>query len=858
MKVVLSIGKGPSQGDGLNSRKISEGRVGGKRAVPPFAGPLPLASLTRVARACKLPAAFKTVRDPIIVPLHRSSKSHLRNSSGPLWIGIAALLTSAQASAQSAAEIDWRPRSELPESRLATLPPSCSGAYVQPDFGDDSSPLFGAGTSNTDLPIEASGLNARYEMDSQMTLEGDVKLRQGTFSASGSRAQYNQTTGEMRLNGPMVSRGQGFLLTGDNARYDANSGELQVNSATFLIHQAEMRGSAGFLSRPSENIVDIQDGRLTTCSPESNAWAIVASDIELDRAEGFGTATHVRLEVEDIPVFYWPYITFPIDDRRKTGFLYPTFGTSNTGSGMFLSVPYYLNLAPNYDATLTPQYINGRGLFTEAEGRYLSQYGESVLQLGYINNDQYFKDENPGEGGERWGLDFTSRARFGSGWNGYADYSVVSDNDYLSDLNRSLDINEATHLTRRAGVRYNSPHQYFESYVYGYQTIKDSISDAQKPYAQLPEVIYGADYEWGVAQAAVESQYTYFYRDNDNLTGIDRTNGHRLRVAPELALDFREVWGYSRPSVTLDFTEYQLEDYDLRDDNQISRSIPIYEWDNGLYFDRRDTLFDIPYNQTLEPRLYYVYSKYEDQSDIPDFDSGLKDFSFDSLFSPNRFSGGDRIADNNRLTAAVTTRFNDLNTGLERARFSIGQVYYYDDRRVSLDGQGADTRSDSPLAGEAVVRPTENLDLRVSGLWDPRERRTEEGRSQLVYHSADYRYLATLGHTYDRDDFEQMDIGAVFPVTDNISLIGRWLYDAESDRTAGSLAGFEYTACCWSFQLVSQSYLTSDRELDHRILFQIQLKGLGGSGGSSDRVSDAIYGFSEREKRIFGQKGSTY
>nr|WP_323127311.1 LPS-assembly protein LptD [Marinobacter sp. JSM 1782161] len=776
-----------------------------------------------------------------------------------MWIGVlAASVVSAPAGAQTAAEIDWRPRNLLPEAQQETLPAYCAGGYVQPDLGDSGSPLFDNGSgSNTELPIEASGLSARYEMDTRLVLDGDVRLQQGTFSAQGSRATYDETSGVMALDGPMVSRGQGFLMTGDSARYDANSGEMQVNSATFLIHESEMRGQAEHLARPSDNIVTIRDGRLTTCSPQSNAWAIVASDIELDRAEGFGTATHVRLEVQDIPVFYWPYASFPIDDRRKTGFLYPAFGTANTGSGLFMSVPYYLNLAPNYDATLTPQYIHGRGLFNEVEGRYLSEYGESVLQLGYINDDEDYVDENPGEDGSRWGLDFTSRARFGSGWSGYADYSVISDDDYLSDLNRTLEINEATHLTRRAGVRYNDRNQYFEAYAYGYQTIDEDISDANKPYAQLPEILYDANYQWGVVETNLESQYTYFYRDNSDLSGVDRANGQRVRLSPELALDFRKIWGYSRPSVTLDYTHYALEDYTVDGDSSIDRSIPVYEWDNGLYFDRRDTFFDIPYNQTLEPRLYYVYSEYEDQSDIPDFDTGLKDFSFDNLFSPNRFSGGDRVADNNRLTAAVTTRFNDLDTGIERARFSIGQVYYYDERQVSLDGDGADTRSDSPLAGEAVLRPLENLDIRVSGLWDPRERQTEEGRSQLVFHSDDYQYLATLGHTYDRGDREQMDIGAVFPVSDHISLIGRWLYDSQEDRTAGSLAGIEYTDCCWSVQLVSQNYLTDDSELENRILFQIQLKGLGGSGGSSDRVSDAIYGFNERESRRFGRSGSS-
>jgi len=752
----------------------------------------------------------------------------------------------------SAAEIDWRPRSELPSEVAQRLPVFCEGGYLPGTVGGDSVVVPGAGIEGS-LPLEASALNARYELDSELYLQGDVRLRQGPFQATGAEARYNQQSGELRLQGPLVSRGEGFLLTGQDANYSAQSGQLDINTATFLLHESELRGEASSLSRVGESLVVISDGMITTCGPGQNDWSIVASDIELDQAEGFGTARHVRLEVLDAPVFYWPYITFPIDDRRKTGFLYPQFGSSSAGSGAYLALPYYLNLAPHYDATLTPQYIHGRGLFTEVEGRYLSRYGESVLQLGYIDNDSAFRDENPGENGERWALDFSTRAAFGRGWSGYGDYSVISDEDYLSDLNRSLEIDQATHLQRRGGIRYYGANQYFEAYLNGYQTIRDRIADVNKPYAQLPEVIYGGSLEAGWLEANLESQYTWFYRDNENLTGLDKANGQRLRAIPELALPMRALWGFSRPSVSLDYTRYELDDYTLGDAG-FDRTVPVFEWDNGLYFDRRSSLFDVPYNQTLEPRLYYAWADAEaDQNHIPDFDTGIRSFRFDQLFRRDRFTGGDRVGDANQLTVALTSRFNDLLTGAERARVSVGQVRYFDDREVDLFGEGVSDRSRSPLAGELVLNPIDNLELRSSLLWDHETRKTEEGRSQLIFHSEDYRYLATLGHTYSRpDELEQTDIGTVFPVTDQVSAIGRWVWDSELDRTVGTLAGLEYNNCCWSFQVVHQNYLTDDEELDTRLLFRIELKGLGGSGGASDNIADAIYGYDERERRRFG------
>lgn len=764
------------------------------------------------------------------------------------WTGVATAQTP-----PSAAEIDWRPRDQLPAPVRARLPVFCAGGYVPADSGGAEGVALDVGP-DTSQPLRAEALSARYEMDRELRLDGDVRLRQGRFSVTGSSARYDQAAGRVSLTGPLVSRGEGFLLTGDSADYDVGSGLFDLTDASFLLHGPEIRGTAGSLSRTGDETMVIRGGSLTTCAPDSNAWSLRAAAIRLDRDAGFGTARHLRLEVKDVPVFYWPWASFPIDDRRKSGFLYPAFGTSNTGSGAFLSVPYYFNLAPHYDATLTPQYMHGRGPHTEVEGRYLSDLGPSVLQLGYINDDAEFRREFPGRDGERWALDFSTRARFGERWQGYGDYAVVSDDDYLSDLNQTLDISRTSFIERRGGVRYQDRHQYFEAFVAGYQTLNERLTADERPYEQLPEVLYDLDRQWGSLSLGLESQYTRFHRDNSGLTGLDRANGQRLRLLPELALPLRALWGYTRPSVTLDQTWYDLEGVNAGE-RSFERTVPVFEWDSGLYFDRRGSIFDAAYNQSLEPRLYYALADADsDQTGIPDFDSDLRSFRFDNLFRRNRFVGGDRVGDANQLTVALTSRFNALATGAERARFSLGQVYYYDDREVSLDGEGASSRSDSPLAGEAVLRPLDTLDIRTTGLWDPRTETTEEGRSELVFHSRDYRYLASLGHTYRRGDFEQTDIGAVFPVTDRVSLIGRWIYDSRLQRTVGTLAGIEYNNCCWSVQVVGQSYLTEERELDNRILFQIQLKGLGGTGGSASELTEAFRGFDERERRRFGTR----
>ncbi|MFE8070594.1 LPS assembly protein LptD [Marinobacteraceae bacterium S3BR75-40.1] len=743
-----------------------------------------------------------------------------------------------------AASLDWTPRYQLSEEQRAEVPAYCPGTYVQPPLPASTEQTF---TRNEE--VRARGRQARYDQGRHLHMEGDVELQQGPLRIESETADYYPQSGQASLGGPIVTRGDGFVMTGSSADYDAQNGELRLNTASFLFHAGHIRGQADRLSRPTaeREVMVINQGVFTTCEPDNNAWSIAASRIRLDRAEGFGTAEHVRLRVKDVPVFYLPWISFPIDDRRKSGFLYPSIGTSNTGRGMYLAAPYYFNLAPEYDATYVPQYIHGRGLFNELEGRYLSPWGETVLAVGYLNEDDQYLRENPGENGERWGLNFESAASWGSGWRGNVDYGVVSDKDYLSDLNRTLEINSATHLERTGGITYSSSDVLFEGMLQGFQTLDDNIAPASRPYNQLPALQLTTEHDSGLWTFSSQNQYVYFWRDNEELTGNNRVIGSRLRLQPQATLGLESLWGFFNQTVTLDHTQYLLSSYD-RNKDQFSRTVPFYELDTGLYFDRSLDLFGTDYNQSLEPRLYYVYSPAKDQSFIPNFDTTVTSFAFSELFSRDRFSGGDRVGDNNRLTAAVTTRFHDLASGMERARFSVGQIYHYDDREVQLSGTKPETRSTSSIAGEAVLRPIDTLDLKVSGLWDPREWQTEKGRSEMIFHSPGYDYLLSIGHTYDNNNLEQGEVGVVFPIGDKVSVIGRYVKDMVDKRTIGTLAGLEYTTCCWSAQLVSQGYFTDDEQLENRILFQIELRGLGSGGGAGEDIADVIPGFEKREE----------
>lgn len=764
-------------------------------------------------------------------------------------VSLLALLSAPlQAAPQEAADMDWRSMENLDAATREQVPAYCGGTYHSPA-------LVPPVTGDTESVFITSD-RARYRFNESLTLEGDVRIAQGPFQTRSDRAEYDQQNGQAQLEGAVRTRGEGFLLTGESARFETASGNMRLNTASFLLHEAHMRGTAASLERSGEEALRIRQAYLTTCQPGDNDWSLVASRVNLDQQEGFGTARHVRLQIKDVPVFYVPWMSFPIDDRRRSGLLYPSFGSSSADAGIFFAQPYYWNLAPHYDATFTPQYIHRRGLFSELETRYLSRWGQTDLGVGFIDNDRDFKEEFPGQSASRWGLSLNSEARWSRNWQSVLDYNAVSDDDYLSDLNRTLDLNRTTHLPRSFITRYSDRHLAFTGTVRGFQTLDPAIADASKPYAQLPSLSLNASGEAGGLDWRGEGQYVYFWRDNESIQGRARAIGSRFRLKPSVAAGHSGLAGFVRSSVLLDHTRYLLEDVPLEGD--FSRSVPFVDLDTGLFFERDLTLGGQGFIQTLEPRLYYVYSSFREQDDIPLFDTAVTSFNFAQLFARDRFTGGDRVGDNNRVTGAVTTRFRDLSRGMERARFSIGQQYHFEDQQVSIDGRGRVDEGESPLAGEAMLRPLDNLSLTVAGQWDVRENRTLQGRSQLRFHSEDFRTLASIGHTYDataREPLEQSDVGLVLPVSEQTRLIGRWVYDMEREGTAGTLAGLEYTSCCWSMQLVQQTFRTRDDGLDRRILFQIQLRGLGGGGSAAANIAEAIPGFEQHE--AWPQPGSS-
>ena len=708
-----------------------------------------------------------------------------------------------------------------------------------------------AGDQRGAVTIRAKQID--YQPDGQLTLDGQVEIIRGTYRAQSTQAMIDQATEQARLQGKIIIQGPDMQLSGDSASMDMVNEQLSVTQAQFFSPSTRMNGSADEISRTGPSTLVIKDGQFTTCEPDDRSWSFAASDITLDQASGFGSATHTRFQILDVPVLYVPWFSFPLDDRRKSGFLYPTIGTSNTGQGLFLATPYYLNLAANYDATVTPTYIDGRGAHTELEARHLSPLAESTLSLGYIAKDQHYLDDQPvtsDNDGERWGLSFQqilNLAEYGPGWLGQLDYSEVSDNDYLVDLNQGLQIYNDKQLDRRADLSFTNEHWQFRALLQQYKSLDETLLPSEAPYQRLPEVNIQGYQRFGPIRFDWQSQYVYFFRDKSALAPDDRSFGSRLRERPKLSLPLHQSWGYFTPALTVDQTDYVLQDY-TPETNHISRTIPTYEMDSGLLFDRPSGFLDATLNHSLEPRLYYVYTPERQQDEIPNFDAALPNFNYQRLFTANRFSGGDRIGDSNRLTLGITSRWSEQATGIDRLRFSLGQIYHYDDRSVGLEGLGTSERTESLYASELMLRPFTHVEIAMSGLWDPRINNTQEGNTQVSFHTEDYRTVLNLGHRFISRELEQSDSSIIFPLTDRISFMGRWRYDLQDRRTIGTLSGLEYNSCCWRIQLLAESYLTDESEISNSVLFLFQLKGLGGFGANSDSMDDHIPGYKIREE----------
>ena len=815
--------------------------------------------------------------------------------------------------------LDWVPRDKLTAAQLAETGPYCSGSYVEPIRPGMNDP-----TSKSDAPTFIGAKASRYEQEEQVaTLAGDVVMRQGSMQIEADEASLYQAESRGELNGKVRLRDNGALIVGDHADVQLDTGAAKVDNAEYVLHKSRIRGSALYAKRAEDSIIRLKDGTYTTCEPSSNAWQLKGNNITLNPATGFGTATNVTLRVKDIPVFYTPYIYFPIDDRRQSGFLPPSF-SSSTDTGFMLVTPYYFNLAPNYDATLYPRYMTKRGLLMEGEFRYLTESSEGQFGAAYLNDDNDDRKRQTDYNDKRYMLNWQHKGGLDSRVLTEVDYTKISDPYYFQDLESDqIGVESRDYLNQQAAVSYRGDDYTAKLNVQAYQL---ATVTQITPYDKLPQLTLdgmlpthpgGLNFAYNTELVRFDRSLengnytnedgTTAPRLDTNVTGLARANGTRMNLAPSVSLPLNWSYGFLTPSLKYMYTQYdldldgtgktQLAAAGGKFDSTVNRSVPIASVDSGLYFDRNTNWFGTNYRQTLEPRAFYLYVPEKNQDDIPIFDTSESTFSYSSLWRDNRFSGTDRVGDENKLSLGLTSRLIEDN-GFERQRISVGQAYYFKDRKVQLPGIDADradaTSSVSPYALEYAYRFNRDWRATADYNWDPETRSPRSGSAMMHYQPEDnpnkvvnagfrYRndqvrydqytgkwtvgggdYLSPGDPGYIKDYYKikQHDFSVIWPIVPQWNAISRWQYDYNRNRTLEAFGGFEYDNCCWKLRLISRYWVSNDEYTqaaplnekgDHGLFLQVVLKGLGGVVGTKVEsfLDKGIQGYREREDQAF-------
>ena len=714
-----------------------------------------------------------------------------------------------------------------------------------------------------DVEFEADGVEGTR--DGEMKLNGEVLIKQGERRIKTRDATYNPQDQSFEVDEGVEYSDSAVTVRGDSAHIDRTGGAV-FEGAEFELADRNARGSADRIRATTEGTLSLDRVRYTTCPLGNEDWMLTASDIDISQRAGLGIGRGVRLDFKGVPILYTPFISFPVGNERKSGFLFPTIGTS-TRSGYSLAIPWYWNIAENYDATLTPTYYSKRGSRLDTEFRYLNPFGdgEGQLDIAYLPDDREFGDE-------RSLVHFVDQSDFTRRLRLNIDASNASDDQWFEDFGMGPESTSVTYLNRSASLTYLDDRWLAILHAQNFQTIdfatagRMPIAPTDRPYTLLPQLAVRGSFPdqpfgltWGM-----DMELGNFDHNVDGLP-----TGWRSDFAPEVRMSLRGAGVYIEPAASWRYTKYQLDEADLATnaDDSPTRSAPILSVDGGMVFER---LFGSRKQRlsTIEPRFMYLYVPYRNQDDLPVFDTGLADLNLVQLFRTNRYVGADRLGDANQLAIGFTSRWLDADTGEQYISATVGQAYYFDRPRVLLPGEQVEDPETSDIIAELDLRAYGDWNISGGIQWDPAETRSERGQLQLQY-KPEFDRVMNIGYRFRRDRLEQVDGSLAWPLGKQWSVYARMVYSLEDDAidearqdptlppgstaqtreekgVIDQFAGFEYRSCCWRFRLVARRYV-SDRtgDLDTSVLLQLELNGLSNVGvGANTFLERSIRGYS--------------
>jgi len=692
---------------------------------------------------------------------------------------------------------------------------------------DPASSLFEIEDPNT-IVLEAGQLEAQLGTRPAATLSGGVMLRKDDKLAGAELAHYDPEQQAILLEGNVRYEDPGTQIRSDSAEFAYLSGRIRFEGAKFSLGGNDARGAAEALEINQDGTLHLDGVEYTTCPPGSEDWLLRGKFIKLDTSEGVGTAKGVRLQFKGVPILYAPYISFPISDARKSGLLTPELGSAGR-SGNEIRLPYYWNIAANYDATITPRLLTSRGLQLETQFRYLTSRNDGAITADYLSNDSILDTA-------RHQLRFEHRTLFDSGWRNRIAFREVSDSQYFEDLGGSLSASSITHLNRSIRFDYYGRNFSLLGQVQDYQTIDDAILPPDEPYRRVPQLLARGLWPLSFLRLGLEGEVVNFDRD----VGV---TGWRLNAAPSIELPVGGPGWFVTPSVSLDHTRYQLDNASPDAETDPTRTVPVASLDTGMILER--TLNGSGRVQTIEPRLLYVNIPFRDQDSLPVFDTITPDINLVQLYRENRFLGVDRIGDTEQLSIGVSSRILDVSSGRELMTATVGQTRYFGDRNVVLPGNSVSTLETSDYIAELRFLLWENMNFDFGHQWGTGENGTTQSEARLQYRPAGKKIL-NLAYRFRRDSLEQGDVSWSWPVSTQWNFVGRYNFSFRDEEVLEQFFGLEYESCCWGLRLVSRRHIsTRDGTRDSSFGLQLVLKGMTSVGTAADRLLErGILGYS--------------
>ena len=656
-----------------------------------------------------------------------------------------------------------------------------------------------------------------FDGENAVRLTGQVKIQDHTQLISAESARYNKQTEYITASGGVHYQTPGLSITGTRAEANLASEVFSIEGARYQYETStqQVHGRAASVAREESGVLILNDASYTSCPPGENGWRLEASQVNIDQNSQSGSARHIRLYFKDMPFFYFPWFGFPVGDQRKTGFLAPNAGHSSR-HGYTLSTPWYWNIAPQADATLTPRYMEERGTQLQSEFRHLNIAGLWQLEADYLDDD-LMNDK-------REFSRIRQAGHFGERWRSSIDASYASDKDYFDDFGNEFSVEDIEHLERRADLKYSGDWFDYSLMAQGHQALDPDASISSRPYRRLPQLRINSKIPVRAngIKYGLKTEWVRFDRD-------ESITGERLFIKPTLSWEQRQPGWYTLPAVSLWHHQYRLGGTFTDDDETPAVTAPVFSFDSGLFFDRH---LQNGGTHTLEPRLFYLYAAHKDQSDFPDFDSDENSFSFSQLFRDNRFSGFDRIGDANQLALALTSRVIS-DKGVELAKFSVGRLHYFRDREVVLGNAGVDTAEASDFVLQTSLHLASQWRLGGDLQWQPDTEKTISGSSSLAYNAANKNRFS-IGHRYrsketDPDEREAVEMAFNWQLFQQFSISGKVNYGLRTQDKLEQLIGIQYDSCCWALRVIASEEM-DEGEAEKAYYLQWVLKGLTSLG----------------------------